>query len=114
LEYVERIQKLLREGAITAGDRVAVFGASPFGERLVEVLARAGVSTECIFDNSPSRAGVRLAGVPVRRPGVLPAVTAVINASINHSAVIHQQVRALAEGHRLKLVSHNQPFEQLG
>jgi hypothetical protein len=72
--------------------RVALFGASAYGDYLVQLLQSEGCGVVCFYDNSAEKVGTTRAGLAVRPPAADSDVSAVVIASVSHRAVLRRQV----------------------
>jgi len=106
--YETRVARWLRRNR-TRISRLAIFGGSWFGARLVGWARTVGLEPVAVLDNNPGFSGRTLLDLPVHRPeSGLEGIDFIVIASLGHSHEIATQVQELTGNRLIRVIAAHQ------
>lgn len=105
-EMRKNLEELMEQG-MEAGCPIYVFGHCEASLVLVMLLKEQGYTVQAILDNNEAKLGLVCEGVPVEKPGVLPANAVVFIVSRYYEAMARQLRQLGFQGSIRKLINYN-------
>jgi hypothetical protein len=95
LDLCRRVRRGVLRHRLNGAHQVAVFGASPYGDAIVDLLRAEGVPPSCFYDNSEAKVGTVRHGLPVRKPQADGGIHVFVITSIAGREAIGRQLTQL-------------------